>query len=247
MFYDQAEFEVRCEWGEHGVSQLAPISDVVIIVDVLSFSTCVEIAVSREALVFPCRWKDERAAALAASLKAELADSKRSDLAYSLSPHSLMRIPKDTRLVLPSPNGSTLSLATGQTPTLAGCLRNYRAVAWAAQRYGKRIAVIPAGERWIDGSLRPALEDWIGAGAIINELKGSLSPEARAATAVFRNAQPEIESLVRQCASGKELIERGFEENVTLASKLNTSECVPARINGAYQQAGNHRRGFDAS
>jgi 2-phosphosulfolactate phosphatase len=238
MIFDQAEFEVRCEWGENGVSQLAPISDVVIIVDVLSFSTCVEIAVSRAAMVFPCRWKDERAAVFAASIEAELADSKRSDSAYSLSPQSLTRIPKGTRLVLPSPNGSTLSLATGH-PTLAGCLRNYRAVALAAQRYGSRIGIVPAGERWIDGSLRPALEDWIGAGAIISELKGSLSPEARAATATFRQAQPEIELMVRQCGSGKELIERGFEENIMLASTLNVSECVPTLVNGAYQQTGN--------
>lgn len=35
-FFDQADFEVRCEWGLQGVLQLAPISDVVVIVDVLS-------------------------------------------------------------------------------------------------------------------------------------------------------------------------------------------------------------------
>jgi len=45
----QTEYELRCEWGWHGVAQLAPASDVVIVVDVLSFSTAVDIAVSNGA------------------------------------------------------------------------------------------------------------------------------------------------------------------------------------------------------
>jgi 2-phosphosulfolactate phosphatase len=237
MILDQSEFNIRCEWGENGVSQLAPISDVIIIVDVLSFSTSVEIATNRGAIVFPHRWRDETAATFAASIAAELASGRGRGTRYSLSPLSLLSIPKGTRLVLPSPNGSTLTLATGETPTLAGCLRNYRAVALAAQKYGKTISVIPAGERWRDGNLRPAFEDWIGAGAIISQLNGSLSPEARAALAAFLHAQAETESLIRQCGSGQELIARGFEEDVVLASALDVSACVPTLVNGAYVHA----------
>jgi 2-phosphosulfolactate phosphatase len=44
MIFDQQEFDIRCEWGEHGISVLAPISDVIIIIDVLSFSTSVDVA-----------------------------------------------------------------------------------------------------------------------------------------------------------------------------------------------------------
>ncbi|MEO1146213.1 MAG: hypothetical protein AAFY26_11535 [Cyanobacteria bacterium J06638_22] len=94
-------------------------------------------------------------------MAAELA-TKQGTGKYSLSPASLLSIPQGTRLVLPSPNGSTLSLATGATLTIVGCLRNARAVASAARRYGSKITVIPAGERWSDRSLRPALEDWMG-------------------------------------------------------------------------------------
>lgn len=235
MFYDQSEFELRCEWGERGVEQLAPISDVVIIVDVLSFTTCVEIATGRGAVIYPYRTPDESVQAFAESVQAELAGKRHGDSRYLLSPASLLEIPLGTRLVLPSPNGSTLSLATGSTPTLAGCLRNAREVAFAAQQYGERIAIIPAGERWRqDGSLRPALEDWIGAGAILEALDGNFSPEAQSARDAFRAVKSNLKNVMLQCSSGKELIARNFAQDVTLASMLNVSDTVPQLRDGAY-------------
>jgi 2-phosphosulfolactate phosphatase len=234
MTFDQSDFDVKCEWGAQGVRQLASVSDVVVIVDVLSFSTCVEIATNRGAIIFPCRWKDESAVAFAASVNAELASVKRGYGSYSLSPASLLDIPTGTRLALPSPNGSTLSLLTGSLPTLTACFRNCRAVAGAASAYGRRIAVIPAGEQWNDGSLRPAFEDWVGAGAIINHLKGRLAPEAGAALAAYSDARFDLKRLLRQCGSGRELIERGFEQDVDLFSELNVSDCVPVLMDGAY-------------
>lgn len=237
MSFDQSDFEVRCEWGYPGILQLAPISDVVIIVDVLSFSTCLDIANSRGAIVFPYPWNDASANTFAQSVGAELA-SQRGSSRYSLSPASLLSIPARTRLVLPSPNGSSLSLATkqstGSTPTLAGCLRNCRTVALTAMTYGRRIAIIPAGEKWSDGSLRPAFEDFIGAGAMIHHLRGTLSAEARSALSAYQDAAPFLPSLLRQCGSGKELIERGFSQDVDLASNLDVSHCVPTLVDGAY-------------
>jgi 2-phosphosulfolactate phosphatase len=234
MTFDQSGFDVRCEWGENGVRRLAPGADVVVIVDVLSFSTCVEIANSRGAIIFPYRWKDESAAAFAASVNAELAGTRRASDGYSLSPASLINISAGTRLALPSPNGSALSLATGTTPTLTACLRNCRAVATAAARYGPRVTVIPAGERWNDGSLRPAFEDWVGAGAVISHLKGSLAPEARAALSAYLNVKLDLKQMLKQCGSGHELIGRGFEQDVEIASELDISECAPTFVDGAY-------------
>jgi len=234
MTFDQSDFDVRCEWGENGVRQLAPVSDVVIIVDVLSFSTCVEIANSRGAIVFPCRWKDESAEAFAASVNAELAGARHGGGIYSLSPASLINISAEVRLALPSPNGSTLSLLSGATPTLTACLRNSRAVAMAAAKYGSRVAVIPSGERWNDGSLRPAFEDWICAGAIISHLEGNLSPEAMAAQSAFLNSRSHLRHTLKQCGSGRELIERGFERDVEIASELDVSECAPTLVGNAY-------------
>lgn len=233
--YDQQEFEIRCEWGMEGVATLAPISDVVIIVDVLSFSTCVEIAVHRGAFVYPYKRKDESAEHFAATIGALVADSRHTPGSFSLSPASLQTIPFGTKLILPSPNGSTLSLGTGDTPTLAGCLRNAKAVADAAQQMGRKIAVIPAGERWrTNGTLRPAFEDMVGAGAIIRHLQGSKSPECQSAEAVFGAAEADLATLLAACSSGKELIEGGFGEDVTLASAYNVSDTVPQLQNGYY-------------
>lgn len=233
MTDDQSEFDLRCEWGEWGVAKLAPISDVVIIVDVLSFSTCVEIGTDNKAIIFPYPERDESAAEYAKSVKAQLASRDRQQ-GYSLSPATLADIPAGTRLVLPSPNGSKLTLRAGRTPTLAGCLRNCVAIARNAQTYGAKIAVIPAGERWEDGTLRPAWEDLMGAGAILSYLQGKLSPEAEAAVVVFQKWRDSLGDALKQCSSGKELIARGFATDVEIAAALNVSNCVPIFTGGAY-------------
>ena len=35
-FRDQSEFDVRCEWGMHGLTTLAPLAKLVVIIDLLS-------------------------------------------------------------------------------------------------------------------------------------------------------------------------------------------------------------------
>jgi 2-phosphosulfolactate phosphatase len=235
-YYDQHEYDIRCEWGLAGISQLSPSSEVFVIVDVFSFSTSVDIAVENGAIVYPYGGNEKSAARYALSLKAVLANFGRDNSkGYSLFPASLMHIPEGTRLVLSSPNGASLSLATGTIPTFAGCLRNARVVAQAAQKVGKRISIIPAGERWKDGSLRPALEDFIGAGAIINNLNGTYSPEAEAAEAIYSRMRATLTENLQRCSSGKELIGRGHAKDVELAAALNQSFTTPLLIDGAYR------------
>ncbi len=130
MIFDQKEYDIRLEWGIPGVERLSPISDVIIIVDILSFSTYVDIATQQGAMIFPYKWKDEKAKEYADSVQAELAGFNRSTTGgFSLSPVSMLNIKAPARLVLPSPNGSTLALSFGLTPTLCGCLRNAKKIA----------------------------------------------------------------------------------------------------------------------
>jgi 2-phosphosulfolactate phosphatase len=234
MYFDQELFDLRCEWGLAGLEACLPGSDVVVIVDVLSFSTSVDVAVGRGALVFPYGSRDEAAAAFAAERQATLASRDRG-AGFSLSPASLAAVPAGTRLVLPSPNGATLSLATGAVPTFAGCLRNAAAVARAAAGAGRRITVIAAGERWPSGGLRFALEDWLGAGAILHGLPGSRSVEAAAAAGAFLAAAGTLAATLAACGSGRELIERGHASDVDLAAALNSSDQAPRLRAGAYR------------
>lgn len=227
--------------GCRGLLILASISDAVVIVDVLSFSTAVDIAVSNRASVFPYAFsyhgRNESAEKFAISHGAMLA-SNRSQSGYSLSPSSLMSIPADTALVLPSPNGSSLSLRTGGIPTFTACLRNAPAVARRAAECGPRCAVIPAGERWEDESIRPCLEDLIGAGAVLAHLAGVMSPEAELAVTAFGHFRQNLWAAISRSGSGRELDHRGFSRDLELAAEFGVSSAAPFLAGDRYVNAG---------
>lgn len=231
--------EALSEWGPHGIEALALRATVFVIVDILSFSTAVDVAVSRGGMVVPFVPGDPAAAAMAARAAGAVLATRREERGqFSLSPASLRSMPAGTRLLLPSPNGSRLSLQCGEAQVFAGCLRNAAAVAAAARQLsdGGDIAVIPAGERWrTDNSLRPAIEDLIGAGAILDALDLPLSAEARLARNAFRAANDRLDQTIRDSVSGRELVDRGFSEDVDLAVEWNVSRCAPVLRSGVYE------------
>ena len=82
----------RLEWGPRAIDAFAGWADVIVVVDVLSFSTAVDVAVSRGAAVLPCADDQAAAARLAEELGAYVAVPRgemSSDRPYSLSPKSL--------------------------------------------------------------------------------------------------------------------------------------------------------------
>lgn len=231
---------VHSEWGLAGVEALRDRVAVLVIVDILSFSTAVDIATSRGAAILPFPYGDTVAAETAADeAGAVLAAPRNAGGQLSLSPHSLTTITSGTRLMLPSPNGSRLSLAGGTAKVLAGCLRNAAAVARHAHMLaeGGDIAIIPAGERWPDGSLRPAVEDLLGAGAIIAALNLSTSAEARVARDAYRAAGPDLADIIRDSRSGRELAGWGYADDVDLAVEVDVSATAPVLCDGAYRAA----------
>jgi 2-phosphosulfolactate phosphatase len=110
---------------------------------------------------------------------------------------------------------------------LTACLRNCRAVADRARASGSRIAVVPAGEQWGGGALRPAIEDLIGAGAVLAHLPGRPSPEAETAIAAFERFQPNLQDAQARSSSGKELAARGFACDLELAAAYAVSAAAP--------------------
>ncbi|MEC3978452.1 2-phosphosulfolactate phosphatase [Amycolatopsis sp. H20-H5] len=239
--------DVRLEWGAEGVAELGRGCAVLVIVDVLSFSTTVDLVLGRDVKVLPVRWRDQRGSDAAKAAGATLAGEG----AWTLRPSSVTKIPAGTLLALPSPNGATLCAAAATTGArvLAGCLRNVTAVAAAAHRLaeGGPIGVIPAGERWgIDllsdkgefGPLRPAVEDQLGAGAIAAALAAhgrSLSAEAALAAAAF--GVTDLSSALTHCASGRELAAAGHGNDVTLAAEHDVSRIAPALTGGVLAPA----------
>jgi 2-phosphosulfolactate phosphatase len=114
---------------------------------------------------------------------------------------------------------------------VAASLRNATAVA-AHVASARSVGLVPAGERWADGTLRPAYEDWVGAGAVAAALAGSgatLSPDAEAAAAAARVRRP-----LAQCPSGAELCGKGFEDDVALAEDVDADVVVPVLRDGRF-------------
>ena len=214
----QYPFSTLFDWGTAGAEALADDADVAVVVDVLSFTTTVTVALEAGATVLPYPWRDDSAAAFADRHGAVLAvgRSQAGSGRVSLSPASMRaHAPSRGAVVLPSPNGSTIAhrLASGTTTCVAACLRNAGPVAeWLDGRFPHpaRVAVVAAGERWPDDSLRPAVEDLWGAGAVLSALaargRPGFSPRQRAARATYeRDRARTWRRHCTTCAGGQEL------------------------------------------
>jgi 2-phosphosulfolactate phosphatase len=242
--FGQGDFRCRLEWGRRGARDAAARGDGLVLVDTLSFSTAVATALSRGASVHPCSWEDDpqaRAAALQA-----LCAVRRTEVPargpYSLSPLSLEQLGAGDRIVIKSINGATCLQLAAEVPVLfVAALVNASAVARAAGRWlakpGRALTVVACGERWEDaaedGPLRVALEDYLGAGAVMAALdEESKSPEARACQAAFRELRAELPAILKECGSGRELQELGFAEDVSFAAELDRFDVVPVLSDG---------------
>jgi 2-phosphosulfolactate phosphatase len=81
--------------------------------------------------------------------------------------------------------------------------------------------------------LRAAVEDLLGAGAILAALDPSAavagpccSPEAAAARVAFLQARPRLYDTLAACGSGRKLVERGWADDVAASAALDVTDVV---------------------
>jgi 2-phosphosulfolactate phosphatase len=243
----QHGFAYRFGWGVEGLEALASACQVMVIVDVLRFTSAVSVAVAGGSTVYPYRWRDDTAEPYAAERGALLA-GMREQGPVSLSPTDLLTLPSGSRIVLPSPNGSALSFRAHELEVpfvLAGSMRNASATARRALLLanGGAVGVIASGERWPESAapLRPSVEDMLGAGAVLAALDPSgaisapaCSPEAAAARAVFIDAKPRLHDTLAASASGRELARIGFADDVETAAVLDADDVAAQLVDDAF-------------
>jgi 2-phosphosulfolactate phosphatase len=244
--FDQAPYRLRLEWGRRAAAEAADRGDAVIIVDALRFTSTVVTAVEHGAAVYPCA-DDDDAPALAERAEAELAARGAFDpgARFSLSPRSFVGAFANTRVVLPSPNGSTCARIARHAPyVFAGAFLNASALGSKVSEVilpiDRSVTVVPCGERWPlpgeDGPLRHCFEDYAAAGAIIHAITLDASPEARAAEGAFLHVRDDLQEALLDCASARELRARGMEDDVRFAARLDAYTAVPELRGDRFEQ-----------
>lgn len=243
----QGQSRIRLEWGAAGAGHIVAARGVAVVVDVLSFTTTLTIAVERGAEVYPYEWGGDSAADFAQARDARHAvgrfEAQRTGAltTVSLSPARMLQVSGLERLVLPSPNGSTISaqLRDSGATVVGACLRNAAAVGEQVADHmrdnpGCVLALVAAGERWDDGSLRPAVEDLWGCGAVLagirasaSELLADASPEALLGLAGYDALGDDLLTCMLSTTSGQELVQDGFRSDVIEACRENVSPVVP--------------------
>ena len=252
--FGQAKYQVRFDWGSAGAERILPGAHVVVVVDVLSFTTAVVAAAERGVPVAPWPAGDAVGAAALAERLGGVVAGRRGEAGPTLSPTSFTGAEAvdelDGPVVIPSPNGGAIAarLAGRDVVVLAGALRNRTAVAQRIlalqEERGERtiVAIVAAGERESPAgageAIRFAIEDQLAAGAIVDALVGlgidHTSPEAAVACAAFEGLRHATTHLIGASGSAVELVEQGFRADVRFASERDASRVVPELRGGVF-------------
>jgi 2-phosphosulfolactate phosphatase len=205
--FDQARYQVRTDWGAEGLARLAA-SDVVIVVDVLRFSTTVCVRVEAGETV-PL---DDAAHAVSLNGAAVAAAAAAGGAVVLL--------------------GCLRNASAVAREVLDEQRRRGRRTSIAVIAAGERTSREP------QSPMRFAVEDLWGAGAVIDALGDlgidHTSPEAAAACESFRGLRAAMTHLLTASGSGQELIDAGRRDEVHAAAQVDVSSAVPRLSDGVF-------------
>jgi 2-phosphosulfolactate phosphatase len=241
--FNQHPHRCRFDWGRRGVRDAAARGDVIVIVDVLRFSSCVAAAVERGASVYPCAY-DAEADEVALRVGGRVATAPPgSHAGFALVPAFTEAQPGEA-IVLRTLNGAECTLLAASAPhVFAGALLNASAVARAVTRILDAgdlcVTVVACGERGsepMDGeAICFAIEDYLGAGAVLAAMRHNLSPEARVCAGAFERSRGDMLDLLLDCGSGRQLRAWRLEDDVRFAAQIDTCTTVPVLRDGRYE------------
>lgn len=196
---------VLLAWGDAGARKLATVSDVVVLVDVLRFTTAVSMLCARGCAV-------------------EVGADASGDL---LCPTRIDEIAASSQVVVGSVNGSAIAstLDDVEVPVVAASLVNARAVADYLRDFDV-VALVPCGEMTDNGLRRASYEDALGAGAVASYLPHGGNPAVDGVRNAFHGAT-NLPEVLLHTMSGRELVERGHADDVERAGALDSVPVVP--------------------
>lgn len=214
--------------------------DVLVLVDVLSFSTAVATGASRGVVFYPAGSR-RRAEALALEREAVASVPRKETRPgrYSLSPRSYLEAPPGLRVALRSPNGARMAiLSKGAPAVLVAGIVNASAAGGAASAGAKAagcgVTIVACGERSPETGRRRrfAAEDFLGAGAVAAAVDLPRTGEAETAVRAFEACRGDLEAVLLQTRSGLELVAAGFGEDVAWAARLDSIPGAPLLQDG---------------
>jgi 2-phosphosulfolactate phosphatase len=120
-------------------------------------------------------------------------------------------------------NGTRALLASAEADVVfPAALINASAIAHALRETKRDVTLLCAGT---DGEI--AMEDVLGAGAVLDSLHATLSNDAALmAHQLFHSARADLPRILRQCEGGKNILVAKLDEDIDFAARLNSLDVV---------------------
>nr|MBA4405257.1 2-phosphosulfolactate phosphatase [Nanoarchaeum sp.] len=241
--------EVKLDWGTEGLNFAVKNNNIVVVVDVLRFSSAVVTAIANGFVIYPIS-NFEKGKIFADSIGAEIS-GETGKSKFSLSPLSFLknRDNKNKKVVLYSPNGAACcELVKNGCIAYIGSLLNAKVVGKQAFKIAKNknlnVTIVAAGEKRAtisgekvlytkENSRRVfAVEDYLGCGAIISYINLPKSPEAEICESAFVGLKDKLKELLFNSFSGRYLMQNNKSKDVDFVSQLNYYNVIPVISKG---------------